>query len=499
MPVPPADGRARLAGRAAAAALAALALAVPGGAAAGPRRLALAPCSLAHPVEPDRVAAECGTLEVPEDRSRPEGRRLALRVAVAHADAATPKPDPVVLLAGGPGQAAAELYPAVDLPFRRIARGRDVVLVDQRGTGGSARLSCPELPEPSRGRELPDAERVALAAACARALSAGADLARYGTLDFVADLEAVREALGYESWNLVGFSYGTRVALAYARAHPSRVRTMILDGVAPPQMRVGAEFAEDGEAALRAALRRCAEDRLCAEKNPALEADLEAALARLARPVEVELRDPRTGEPRVEELGRDHLTRVLFALSYAPEGAALYPPAIRAAARGDLAPLGALVSLLAGDVEATIARPLQLSVVCAEDVPFYPPPAAGAARGVYGRDAEEAFRKLCAVWPVPPAPAAVKEPVRADVPALLLSGEADPVTPARWGALAAETLPRGRHVVLPGMGHGVLFRGCLPRVAKAFLDAGSADGLDLACAARIRPPPPFVDLQGGAP
>jgi pimeloyl-ACP methyl ester carboxylesterase len=140
---------------------------------------------------------------------------------------------------------------------------------------------------------------------------------------------------------------------------------------------------------------------------------------------------------------------------------------------------------------------MQLSVLCAEDVPYFDPPPPG--RRWFATRVRDQFVRLCGAWPVKPAGAAFRERVRSAVPALLLSGQADPVTPPRWAEMLLADLPRARHVVLPGQGHGVFFRGCLPRVAAAFVEAGSADGLDLACLERARAAPPFLDFQGSAP
>jgi len=484
--------------------VAALALVVPAAAARAeaPRRsIDLAPCQLAPPASAARVAARCGTLEVPEDRGRPGGRRIALRVAVVAAEAARPEPDPVYVLAGGPGQAATELYASLAPAFARLRRQRDVVLVDQRGTGASGKLACPDVPEPGRGRTLPEAEQRRRVAACAKALSERADLAQYGTDAFVRDLDEVRAALGHPQVNLVGFSYGTRAALVYLRTFPDRVRTLVLDGVAPLELAVGGHMEEDAQAALDAVLARCRAEAACHARFPALDGAVGALLARLeARPEKLLVRDPLTSAQRERTFDADDLRRVVMAFTYQAESAALLPPLLDGAAKGDLAPLASALAILSGDFEAAVARPLQFSVLCAEDVPFIEdaPPDADRARYL-GRQVRDEFRRVCAEWPVRPMPAAWRTPVRAKVPALLLSGAADPVTPPRWGELAAKDLEGARHVVLPGQGHGVFMRGCLPRLAARFVEQGTASGLDVSCAARSVPAPLFIDAMGGVP
>lgn len=458
----------------------------------------LTPCQLVHPLVPARVAARCGTLQVPEDRAKPAGRKLSLAIAVIDAESPRAAPDPVFVLAGGPGQAVREVFPALAPAFARIARTRDLVLVDQRGTGGSGRLACAALDTPERVLGDPGKELAAVAS-CARKLRV--DLRRYGTDDLVADLEAVRAALGYERVNVVGFSYSTRAALVWLRAHPERIRSLVLDGVAPFQLVVGGHFEEDGQRALDLLFARCAEDSLCGSRFPDLAGTLRALRDRLARNGErVRTRHPLTGAPLSAPFGLDQLRAVVTAFLYQAESAAVLPPMLRAAASGDAGPLAAQALATTAQLEAGLSRPLQLSVLCAEDVPFIEEGlAAEDARRFLGRSVRDGFKKLCAAWPVAPVPAAWRTPVRSQVPALLLSGEADPVTPPRWAALVAADLPRSRQIVLQGQGHGVFARGCVPQLAAELIDAGSAAGLDLSCADTIRPPPVFVDFLGGAP
>jgi pimeloyl-ACP methyl ester carboxylesterase len=446
------------------------------------------------------VPARCGTLEVPEDSRRPDGRKIALRVAVLPADAPSATSDAVFVLAGGPGQAITEVYPRIAPAFDRLNRDRDIVLVDQRGTGGSGPLACPKIGKSGRDEDLLPAEARRAAAACGQALSARADLTRYGTVDFVRDLEAVRAALGYSRVNLVGFSYGTRAALAYARAHPDRTRTLVLDGVAPFSMIVGNDFDRDSQAALDLLFRRCAAEPACAARYPDLREDFRALVARLdARPEKTRVRHPITGEPTEVDVDGDSVRQIALAFLYQPETAALLPPLLREARQGDLAPLAAQGILAVADIQAGMSRPLQLSVLCSEDVPLFVDPPPGSPPTFLGNAARDAFRSLCADWPRAPGEPAFHESPRIDVPALLLSGEADPVTPPRWADAAAASLPAAQRITVAGQGHGVLVRGCLPRVVTEFVKRGTAEGVDASCAERLRPSPIFLDLQGGAP
>ncbi|MBL8058998.1 MAG: alpha/beta fold hydrolase, partial [Anaerolineales bacterium] len=218
---------------------------------AGPA-VALADCVLAAPGSAGQVDARCGTLAVPEDRARPDGRQISLRVAVVPAVSRSPRPDPLFLLAGGPGQAATEAFPAMIGAFEQVNQARDIVLVDQRGTGGSNPLRCLD---PNDESVLDEAAVTALLQACPEKLNA--DLRQYTTEIAMRDLDAVRAALGYEQINLYGASYGTRAALTYLRLYPDRVRTLILDSVVDADFRLLLNASRDGQRALELAFARC--------------------------------------------------------------------------------------------------------------------------------------------------------------------------------------------------------------------------------------------------
>jgi pimeloyl-ACP methyl ester carboxylesterase len=462
-----------------------------------PSAVALAPCQLAHATMPERISARCGTVEVPEDWERPDGARIRLAVAVVRASSTTPEHDAVLFLAGGPGQAARAEFVGVAPAFVRLAEKRHIVVVDQRGTGGSAPLECPADAFDALAAT-PD-DDVRRAAVCAEAL--GPRVSAYGTDAFARDLDAVRAALGYERVNLVGASYGTRAAFVYARRFPERVRTLVLDGVAPPEMPIGGLFARDAERAYGVLAGRCALDPACRARFPDPRGDLGALLAGAERSApHVRIPDPIGGGPRELTVSPDLLRGTVFLLSYLPETAALLPSLVSRAREGDVGPIAAQALLAGGDVAASVSRPLNFSVLCSEDVPFFPPPGEAEEAGSYlGGQMREAYERVCAVWPRRPVDAAWKAPFRSDVPALLLSGEGDPATPPSWAELALRGLPRGRHVVLRGHGHGSLVRGCVPQVVARFVDAADARALDTRCIEEIAPAPPFLDLAGPSP
>ena len=464
-----------------------------------PRTLALAECRLPK----QAVAAQCGELAVPEDRGRPDGRRIGIFVAVLPANTADPRPDPLFILAGGPGQAASGLAPLASR-LAEVRRTRDIVLVDQRGTGRSSPLHCAALrPDDDLGTWF-DADVVARARDCAREIAAtGVDLTRYTTEAWVADLEAVRAALGYPRLNLWGGSYGTRVALAYLRRHPDRVRSMVLDGVAPPGMAVPREAWRSREQALDDLFAACAASDACRSAHP----DLRDALARLERDLaapgrQVEFTDPRSGRRKSATLTFDLVLGVLNALTYAPERAALLPEVVGRAAAGEFEPLLALAQAAVGDATAQPNPALHYAVICSEDAPRVSPEDRRALERLRSRTLAANLFEVCATWPAGTPAADGATAVTSDVPVLLLSGGLDPVTPPAAAAEAARTLPNSRHVVAAGLGHGVSTHACVPRMIAAFIDAADVSALPAACVdflASTRRSPLWPDRLGPAP
>jgi pimeloyl-ACP methyl ester carboxylesterase len=462
-------------------------------------RLALAPCRLSEPgLTASTIAAECGTLTVPENRATPGGRTIELRVVVLRAISRNTAPDPLFLLAGGPGQAASEAFIAILPTLSQVGQTRDLVLVDQRGTGGSHPLACPSEAEGiEQNNDDPDDPAVqAWWRDCLARLDA--DPTQYTTAIAARDLDEVRAALGYERVNLLGVSYGTRAALTYLRLFPERVRALVLDGVVPPDMAIGAAMARDGQRALDLIFGACTADAACAAAFPDPAADLAALLERLAaeEPL-VQLDDPFTGAPAEVRLSRELAAATIHGLSYAPETAALLPLLIHTARAGDLRPLAAQSLITSRQLADQIAVGMRSSVICAEDAPFYP--AAPAAEGYLGDVLTRALASACAIWPHGEADADARAPVASDVPALLLSGERDPVTPPQYGAAVAAGLPNSLHLVAAGQGHNIFFRGCIPGLVADFLSAGGVAGLDTGCVERLEAPPFFTSFTGPVP
>ncbi|MBS2011425.1 MAG: alpha/beta fold hydrolase [Deltaproteobacteria bacterium] len=458
------------------------------------RRLALHACHLDHV----SVESMCGTYEVFEDRAKGSGRKIALNVAVLPALSAHPAPDPLFILAGGPGQGAVSTASALSISLERVRRDRDIVFVDQRGTGRSNPLKCPARGESSLQDRLggePDEKELRDCLA-----TYDADPSHYTTTNAVDDLDDVRAALGYAKINLWGGSYGTRAALVYVRRHEERVRTITLDGVAPFGLSLPLSVAKDGQRALDRLFDDCEKDAECNRAFPDLRARFAAHLALLREhPVETKLTHPLTGAPTPVTIRASGLAGVVRALLYVPELSSLLPLTIDRAIKGDYGPLAAQAWAFRSATDT--ATGLFLSVVCAEDVPFVKPEQIPAeTRGTFlGDELVVQTLAACKVWPRGQVDADFRKPVRSNVPALILSGELDPVTPPSYGEEAKRDLPNGEHRIVSGLAHGATRPGCVGGLIADFLKAGSARGLDPDCLRAKRRPPFAVTFAGNAP
>jgi pimeloyl-ACP methyl ester carboxylesterase len=474
-----------------------LALAGCGGDARPRSTIALAECRL--PKLP--LAAQCGTLEVPENRDKPDGRRISLAIAVLPANTLHPRADPLFILAGGPGQAASFLGPFA-AALTGVRKDRDIVLVDQRGTGRSSPLVCAAFKPDRDLRTVLDFDPGPRAAACVGELTAqGIDAAQYTTAAWVADLDAVRAALGYARINLWGGSYGTRVAQEYLRRHRDRVRSVVLDGVASPAMRTTLDVWPSREIALSAVFDACARSPSCAAAHPGIDARLDAIRDWLGpQGRDVALTDPRTGEALTLRLTFDHVLGALQPFTYAPELAAILPEVIGRAAAGDFGPLFAGAMLVTADLDEQSNTALHYSVTCAEDVPrVSPADAASTLAGLRTKTLAKRALAVCADWPKGASPADATTPVKSDVPVLILSGGLDPVTPPANGAEVAKTLPASRHVVARGYGHIVSPHACGPRLIAAFIDDPTFATLPTSCVEHFEKssrPPLWPDRLG---
>lgn len=437
------------------------------------------------------AGARCVRVEVPENRSRAGGRTIALRVVVLPASGPDRAPDPVVHLAGGPGQAASQLLGG--FADSGLRRRRDLVFADQRGTGGSGDLRCrfyslPDGSDPRVPALFDDFLPLSRVQECRTRLARVADLAQYTTAASVADLDAIRAALGYETLNLVGGSYGTRLALEYLREFGPRVRTMTLEGVVPPDAPVPERFGRLAQAALDGVLGECLGDAACASRYPRIREEAAELFERLrSAPAVASIQTAAGGGARLVSLSRDHVAEAVRYMLYSTRDASRVPAALHAAYAGNAAAIAGFLHRWRRD--GTFDA-LYLSITCTEDVPFVAPDAAEQDEPTFlGGYRVRQQRAACAEWPRGASPAWRGRPVHSAVPTLLVSGALDPVTPPQTGDEVARTLSTSLHLRVPSGGHildGLRGLGCLDRIREAFIERGALTGLDTGCISAIR-------------
>jgi pimeloyl-ACP methyl ester carboxylesterase len=456
----------------------------------------LAPCK----GDDTPVDAYCGSLKVFENRDTKQGRQIDLNIVVLPALSADPKPDPFFFLAGGPGQGAAKMAKPLREAFRQILTDRDIVLVDQRGTGKSSPLNCVDPDESLKAFNEPEGTSIDKLKKCMSGYDA--DLRLYTTPIAMDDLDDVRAFLGYDRINVYGGSYGTRAGLVYMRQHGDRVRTAVLDGVAPTNMRLPLFFPRDVQRAFDRLIADCAADSGCNARYPNLGARARALIERLDKnPPLVSVEHPRTGEQGEIRMTARNLANVFAQTLYQPLAASLLPALIERAEQNDFQGVLALMGGGGDPEDPAMAVGMQLSVICAEDAPRISAEEAKreADGSLFGPHVMWLQREACAFWPRGSVAASFYEPVQSSIPTLIMSGEIDPVTPPVWGEAIAKTLPNSKHIVMPGTGHTAGGTGCGRRLIKAFIDAGTTENLDTSCVAKQARPPYFVTPAGPDP
>lgn len=436
--------------------------------------------------------AKCGTLEVYENRATKNGRKISLNILVLPATGNKREPDPLFYFAGGPGSAATEDAVGFAPSFPKLRESRDFVFVDQRGTGGSHPLDCkfydPADPQSYLGYFFPleDVRK------CRAELETKADLKLYTTTIAMDDIDEVRAALGYEQINLFGASYGTRAALTYLKRHPKRVRTATLQGVSPTNHHMPGDFPVSNERALQGVIAECAADEACNNAFPNLKDEAKSLLAQLIKePVEVEIQKPNSTERVKVKLSRDLAAEAIRYMLYHPASASRVPLTIHTAAKGDFAPLVQAALRYRRNLVGTGSNGMYLSITCAEDLPWIKP-------GEGEKLAENTFlgdyrlrqqREACQLWPRAEVERDYAQPVRADLPVLILTGEWDPVTPPANGETVAKTLPNSFHVIVPSGAHGLHgLQGmdCVDQIMIQFIQSGTMKGIDTACVKSVR-------------
>ena len=451
--------------------------------------IALRPCEVRGLQGP----TQCGSLEVFEDRATRKGRKINLNVVVLPATGKR-EPDPFFYFAGGPGSAASEDAPGIARAFAKIREHRDLVFVDQRGTGQSHPLDCalfnPQEPQSYFEYFFPleDVRK------CRADLETKADLKLYTTTIAMDDIDEVRAALGYDKINLFGASYGTRAAMVYLRQHPKRVRTVMLQGVSPTNMHLPNDYPLQTERALQGVLAECAADEACNKAFPNIKSEVKAVLERLIKePITVEFEMQGVPGPIKVTLSRNLAAEAVRYMLYNPGGAARVPLILHQAAEGNFAPLAQMALRFRRTLVGTGSNGMYLTITCAEDLPWIK-----RSEGESERLSQTTFLgdyrlhqqlSACALWPRATVDSDYFKPVRSAVPVLILTGEWDPVTPPANGDFVARTFSNSLHVVVPHGAHGfgnLEGTDCIDRLSTEFVERGTTKGLDTACVKSIR-------------
>lgn len=463
-----------------------------------PAGLNLSDCSIG--AGPAKITAQCTTIDVPLNPDDPAAGNLGIAIARIPARRQSKHTDAFTMIAGGPGQSAQQSYQSIASAFRRVGRDRDIILIDQRGTGESAKLECPPSPE-ALGLQLQfDAEQLTeQAQQCLESLEFDPRL--FSTSVAVQDLETIRKHLGISQWNLYGISYGTRVAQHYLRRYPDSVRTMILDAVVPPPVALGPDIAPLAQRALDLVFDRCANSDGCndafghqGERTLALMQDLED------QPRSITYEDIASGKLTTRQFTRNDLAVTLRLMSYSSQTAALLPSMLHdAMTRNNFAPLARQSDLQSKSINDALAIGMHHAIICTEDAPFISSSSAAAEPSYMGEAVVDSIKATCQDWPQGILDEDFKEPLRSDVPTLILSGGADPITPSHYGEQVHSVLNNSYHIVNENEGHMQAPFGCIPIIIARFVDQASTDNLQDDCLKRLIPLPFFVDANGPLP
>ena len=446
--------------------------------------------------------AQCAWLTVAKNPDAPQGAKRKLFVARLAARNAQSLPDPLVAIAGGPGQAASQAFANLDQILWSLAGRRDIYLVDARGTGRSDPERCELDADQSQLFEFDPVRIREQAQSCLQQLERPPQFDT--TSVAVRDLEALRQALGLKQWNLFGVSYGTRVVQHYMRRYPQAVRAAVLDGVVPPGEALGPDIALQSQGALDRFLTSCAQSEACARAYPNLKQELEELFADLAiQPRSVNYEDFQTGELKTTQFGEAQLAVLVRLALYSSEQLSTLPPMLKAAYQDqNYSALARMSRRLTEQMDQAIAFAMHNSVVCTEDVPFYQVSDSQreAIEQTYlGSGVLEGFRAICDVWPTGYRDESLNKPLQAEIPSLLLSGERDPITPPSYAERAAKGLSHSRHLVAKGQGHGVFSIGCMPDLIARFIDDAGFENLQTECLKPLKAAPIFLNMNGPGP
>ncbi|MGI2193097.1 alpha/beta hydrolase [Shewanella baltica] len=420
----------------------------------------------------------CGFVTVPENPNKPDGKQIQVHYVVLPAVKNVNHEEALLAIAGGPGQSAIDNAAGFDAMLSKVRQQRDILLIDQRGTGRSNLLTCDEGAQSPLSFDDDNADTLAETQKCLAKIDA--DVTQYGSLNAIKDFEAVRQHLGYKKLHVYGISYGTRMAQLYMRLYPAHLATVTLDGIVPMQQSV-LEIGASIDRGFDLLFKDCQETAACHAQFPELKAEFDQVAASLAKaPVMENVYDPVTGEKTMLTMTRGKFYGSIRMALYQANVRALVPHAIHQAAKHNFQPILGLYSLTIDN--AGMAMGMHASVVCGEDMHRITPAMREQAQHSFmGKTMLEGLEATCEVWKVPAVDDSFSEPISSDIPTLLLSGEIDPATPPSWGELAMEKLANAKHFVAPYATHGVAYQSCANNLIADLVRSGSVNDLDGEC------------------
>jgi pimeloyl-ACP methyl ester carboxylesterase len=436
---------------------------------------------------PEGSSIECGFVIVPEDHANPGGASIRLAVTVIRDQGDEHQPDPVILLAGGPGEKTMENSVGLGRVLSPIYPNRDLIVFDQRGVGLSVpALECPgyvealfEILDESDQGKASQTIYASLMACRDHLLEKGINLDMYNTIQNAADVNAIRLALGYDQINLYGGSYGSLLAQAVMRDYPEGIRSVAMNSVLPTEKSFFIETSITASVAMQRLLDSCAADAACHKAYPHLQDELFEVIDRLnADPVQVTLTNPTDGQQYDAVITGDTVLGNMFTFLYISEIIPVLPQAIHNVSEGDYGLMTRLSSARLALLDLS-SRGMMLSVFCSDDLIGKTPEDQLSVRAslpgqlVSSTDPEDLIEYgpfgICANWPVEEAGDWVKAPVVSDLPVLVLEGEFDPVTPPEYGQLVSGYLNNSYYFEFPGVGHDVLTNECAREIAGDFI------------------------------
>ena len=451
---------------------------------------------------------KCGTLSVPENylardelaqSNQPQSKSFDVNVVVLPALDRTSELAPLMFLAGGPGQAATELAAHIRTSFSQIRKQRDIILVDQRGTGKSNALICDESNLDAQDVYISVEADLTNEQVTSCLSEFHQDLSQYNSENAIRDFDAVRAALGHQKINLYGGSYGTRAALVYMRMFPKNIRSVVLDSVGPIEVPIGL-FGLSGTNSFDLLVENCHKEAACQKAFPTLKADFQNVFNRLKQsPVDTTIVHPRLGTPVTFNIDVAKFVSTIQMQLYQMEMRTMVPLVISEAAKGNYLPLAGLVAMNDKDTpQGGVYSGVLLNIVCNEDFPRI-------NDNDWNSDADNDFsrnvmhsglRFVCPLWPQYRPDSTFYQPVTADIPTLILSGKLDPVTPPSNGDKSDATLPNSKHIVVEHASHIVASTECGVSLVDQFLENLSFEDIDETCVAELPPESFMTSLNG---